>query len=155
MSSDQTAINQLLASYCHRVDRGEPAQVAELFAADAVLLPRYDGNYRVEGREAIQSWYTFYNDNFKSGVRHLKHLIHSVALDIDGDQATGVCYLTAYLISKADGLVYQVQGTYFDKFVKVGGSWLFRQREINVEFMTECGPAIERLEPLGFDTAES
>ena len=151
MSDELSEIRQLLARYCHRVDRGEPSQVAELFATDATLLPKYDGDYRLEGRAAIQSWYAFYTDNFKSGVRHLKHLIHSIDIDVNGNDAEGVCYLTAYMISKADGKVYQAQGTYFDSFSKQTGQWLFARREINVEFLTECGDAIERLEPLGFD----
>ena len=151
MSNDLNEIRQLLARYCHRVDRGEPIEVAELFASDAVLLPKYDGDYRLQGREAILSWYTYYNDNFKSGVRHLKHLIHSIDIDVNGNTAEGVCYLTAYMISKADDKAYQAQGTYFDRFSKQDGEWLFAQREINVEFLTECGEAIERLEPLGFN----
>ena len=70
---------------------------------------------------------------------------------MDGDHAKGSCYLTAYLISKEDGIAYQAQGTYFDEYVRFGEDWLFRKREINVEFITQCGQPIESLEPLGFE----
>ena len=152
MSNDVVEIEQTLTAYCHRVDLGNADEVAELFASDALLLPKYDGEYRVEGRAAVREWYAYYHDNFRAGVKHLKHLIHSVSIEVDGDQATGVCYLTAYLISKEDGMAYQAQGTYFDQFVKIEGAWLIKQREINVEFLTQCGQPIEQLEPLGFET---
>ncbi|MEM7469482.1 MAG: nuclear transport factor 2 family protein [Pseudomonadota bacterium] len=153
--SHHNEITNLLGKYCHLVDRGQPQEVAQLFAEDAVLLPKYDGPYRVEGRDAIQGWYQFYTDNFKVGIRHLKHLIHSIVIDVDdsGVKASGMCYLTAYLISNADGMAHQAQGTYFDTYVQQNGEWLFSQREINVEFLTDCGAPVEQLEPLGFPTS--
>ena len=151
MADDVTKIKQTLADYCHRVDRGTADEVAALFATNALLRPKYDGDYTVEGRDGIREWYAFYHDNFRTGVKHLKHLIHSISIDVNGDRAEGVCYLTAYLISNEDGLVYQVQGTYFDKYVQIRDDWLFQQREINVEFITQCGAPIESLEPLGFE----
>ena len=152
MSTDITQIKQTLASYCHLVDRGEMGSVAALFTQDAVLAPQYDGDYEVHGRPAILGWYEFYEQYFKSGVRHLKQLIHSIAIEVAGDSATGSCYLTAYMISKADGLAYQAQGTYIDDFVKHSGRWLFKRREINVEFITLSGEPIEQMTPLGYQT---
>ncbi len=151
MNRDTTKIEQTLAAYCHLVDRGSAEDVAALFAQDALLLPKYDGDYRVEGRDEIREWYAFYHENFRAGVNHLKHLIHSISIKVDGSMAKGSCYLTAYLISKEDGIVYQAQGTYFDEFVQSGEDWLFQKREINVEFITQCGQPIESLEPLGFE----
>ena len=150
MSNDITSIKQTLASYCHLVDRGEPAAVAALFAEDAVLAPYYDGDYEVSGRPAIQGWYEYYEAHFKSGIRHLKHLIHSIAIEVDGNSASGSCYLTAYMISNADGLAYQAQGTYVDQYAKRNDQWLFKRREIYVEFVTACGTPIEHMEPLGY-----
>ena len=150
MTTDITQIKQTLAAYCHLVDRGEMAAVADLFAENAVLAPKYDGDYEVNGRAAIKGWYDYYEENFKSGVRHLKHLIHSISIEVDGESATGSCYLTAHLISKADGIAYQAQGTYVDKFIKTDGQWLFKRREIYVEFLTACGTPIEQMEPLGY-----
>ena len=153
MYNDITQIKQTLARYCHLVDQGQPAAVAALFSEDAVLAPKYDGDYEVSGRPAIQGWYEYYEANFKSGIRHLKHLIHSIAIDLDGDGASGSCYLTAYMISKADGLAYQAQGTYVDRYAKSNEQWLFKRREIYVEFVTACGTPIEHMEPLGYQPA--
>ena len=145
------AIKQTLAQYCHRVDRGTASEVAALFAEDAVLQPRYDGDYDVRGRAAIERWYAFYHANLRAEVRHLKHLIHSMMIDVDGDTATSVCYLTAYFITTDDGVAYQVQGTYFDTLRHIANRWLLQTRRIEVEFMTPLAEVSERMQPMGFD----
>jgi ketosteroid isomerase-like protein len=153
MSNDVTAIKQTLATYCHRVDRGTADEIAALFAEDAILSPRYDGPYDVYGRDAIRSWYAFYHQTLGASVRHLKHLIHSIAIDVDGDAASSVCYLTAYFISKDDNTAYQVQGTYYDTLVRHPERWLFQNRRIEVEFMTPLGAVIDQMQPMGFPGA--
>jgi ketosteroid isomerase-like protein len=153
MGNDLAAIKQTLASYCHRVDRGTAEEVAALFARDAILSPYYDGKYDVHGREGIRGWYAFYHQTLGAGVKNLKHLIHSMMIDVDGDAASSVCYLTAYFISKEDNSAYQVQGTYHDTLVREGAQWLFQTRRIEVEFMTPLGAVIERMEPMGFPGA--
>ncbi len=150
MENDLAAIKQTLAAYCHRVDRGTADEVAALFAEDAVLSPYYDGEYDVHGRDAIRGWYAFYHANLGASVRHLKHLVHSILIDVDGDAATSVCYLTAYFITKHDGTAYQAQGTYHDTLVRDGEHWLFQTRRIDVEFVTPLGAVIERMTPMGF-----
>lgn len=153
MSNDISAIKQTLATYCHRVDRGTAAEVAELFAEDAILSPHYDGPYDVYGREAIRGWYAFYHQTLGANVKHLKHLIHSIMIDVDGDAASSVCYLTAYFIAKEDNTAYQVQGTYYDTLVRAEDGWVFQNRRIEVEFMTPLGEVIEGMEPMGFPGA--
>jgi ketosteroid isomerase-like protein len=153
MSNDLAAINQTLASYCHRVDRGTADEVAALFAQDAILSPYYDGRYDVYGRDAIRSWYALYHQTLGASVKHLKHLIHSVMIDIDGDAASSVCYLTAYFIGKENNKAYQVQGTYYDTLIRQGQEWLFQNRRIEVEFLTPLGDVIDRMQPMGFGGA--
>ena len=153
MSTDYAAIKQTLAAYCHRVDRGTADDVAALFAPDAVLKPYYDGEYDVNGRDAIRSWYAFYHEKLGGSVRHLKHLIHSIAIDLNGDRAASVCYLTAYFIMKEDNVAYQAQGTYNDTLVRVDDVWLFETRRIDVEFVTPLNNVIEAMEPMGFPGA--
>lgn len=156
MSNDVTKIKQVLATYCHRVDRVDPGsavEVAALFARDAVLMPYYDGKYDVHGREGIRGWYAFYHQTLNTKVRSLKHLIHSEMIDVDGDAASSVCYLTAYFISKEDNVAYQAQGTYHDTWVRTNGSWQFQTRRIEVEFITPLGTLINNMEPMGFPGA--
>ena len=150
MANDHREIEQTLARYCHRVDRGTAKEVAALFAHDAILSPHFDGPYEVYGREGIRGWYAFYHQTLRASVTTLKHLIHSTMIDVEGDVATSVCYLTAYFIKKEDKTAYQVQGTYHDTLVRDGDSWLFQTRRIEIEFITALGPVIDQMQPLGF-----
>ncbi len=150
MSNDITAIKQVLAAYCHRVDRSTAAEVAALFAEDAVLRPFYDGRYEVRSRQAIQGWYAYYEEHFKSGVRHLKHMLMSSLIDVQGTRATGVSYLLASAVSKQTGEGFMATGTYYDEFVLKDGHWLFATRQIEVEMMPTPSKAIEQFPPLGF-----
>ncbi len=153
MSNETTAIKQTLAAYCHRVDRGTADDVAELFAQDAVLMPYYDGRYDVHGREGVRGWYAFYHQKMKANVKDLKHLISTASIDIDGDAATSVCYLSAYFTMKADNIAYHAQGTYFDTLVRADSAWLFQTRRIEVEYVMRMGEAIESMAPMGFPGA--
>jgi len=150
MSNDIAAIKQTLANYCHCVDRGTADDVAALFANDAILSPVFDGEYEVYGRDGIRGWYAFYHQTLRAGVNHLKHLIHSMSIDVDGDAARSVCYLTAYFVSKEDNAAYQVVGIYHDTFVKHEQQWLFQMQRIEVDFMTQLGDVIGSMQPMDF-----
>mgnify|MGYP002072677821 CR=1 FL=1 len=150
--SDQAVacIEHLLASYCHAVDRGTPDEVATLFAADAVLRPRFDGPYTVHGREAIRGWYAHYNAHFREGVRHLKHMISSVMIDVAGERATAYCYLTGVFVSKSDGKGVSVFGSYTDIVTRVEGCWLFADRLIEASFLATGLTVVEEFPSLGY-----
>ena len=150
VTDDMIEIQQLLAAYCHRVDRDTPAAVAALFSEDAVLRPFYDGRYEVRGRAAIAGWYTYYEAHFKAGVRHLKHMIMSPLIDVQGPTATGVTYLLASAVGIDSGEGFIATGTYHDEFTRVGKQWLFASRRIEVEMMPTPTKAIEKFPPLGF-----
>lgn len=153
MSNERSAIEQTLAAYCHRVDQGTADEVAELFAEDAVLMPYYDGEYDVHGREGVRDWYAFYLQNTRENVKGLRHSISTTSINIDNDTASSVCHLTAYFTMKADNVAYQAQGTYFDTLVRADEFWLFQTRRIEVGFITRMGEVIESMEPMGFPGA--
>ena len=153
MSNDLALIKQTLARYCHRVDRGTAAEVAQLFTEDAVLRPYYDGQYECEGRAEIQGWYVHYHEHFRANIRHLKHMITSAMIDVDGDSASCMSYLIATFVSNEDDSGYYVTGTYTDQLVKIGGDWLFKDRTIEVEFMAPQTAAIEEFPPTGYTEA--
>ncbi|MEQ8661133.1 MAG: nuclear transport factor 2 family protein [Gammaproteobacteria bacterium] len=150
MSHPIVAIEQLLFAYCHRVDRGSADEVAALFAADAVLEPRYDGDYTLHGRAEIARWYAWYHAHFRAGVRHLKHLVMSPSIELDGTRAHGVCYLVASAIGVSSGEAFQASGTYHDDYVQVDGRWLFQRRRIEVEWMVGHADIVERFPTLDF-----
>ena len=150
MAEDISAIQNLLSSYCHRVDRGTASEVAELFSEDGILRPYYDGNYECKGRDEVERWYAFYHEKMFSKVRNLKHIISSTYISVDDGFGNAVTYLTAYFVGIEDGVAYQVLGTYFDEVVKNTDGWFFKDRRIEVEYMTPLNSMVEKMEPLGF-----
>ena len=154
MSTAITDLKQLLANYAHRVDRGTAPEVAALFAENAVLRPRYDGNYICEGRAEIERWYAFYHDNFRTSVRHLKHMIMSAEFDIQGDRASGCSYLLATAVSNESNEGFYTTGTYTDSYVREEGAWRFAERIIDVEWMTLTSNVTEQFPPLNFPAAD-
>lgn len=153
MDNVETPIKQTLAAYCHHVDNGETDAVAALFTEDAVLRPRYDGAYEVTGRSRIRDWYAWYQAHFCAGIRNLRHLIHSIRIEADGDEACAICYLSAWFISLEDGRAYQAQGTYRDRLRREGERWLFQERQIDVDFVVDCGTPLEQVTPMGWPDA--
>jgi len=151
MSENIAAIQNLLSSYCHRVDRGSAVEVSELFAENAILRPQYDGDYQCKGREEVKRWYAFYHKKMLSKVKNLKHIISSSEISANSQAGHSVTYLTAYFVGKEDNVAYQVIGTYFDELIKENGCWLFNSRKIQVEYMTPLNDVIEKMEPLGFE----
>ena len=151
MAQDISAIQNLLSSYCHKVDRGTAHEVAELFMEDGILRPYYDGKYECKGRVEVERWYAFYHEKMLSKVRNLKHIISSTAISVNGRSGNAVTYLSAYFVGIEDGVAYQVLGTYFDEVIKNADEWLFKDRRIEVEYMTPLNGMIEGMEPLGFE----
>ncbi len=150
MSTDITQIKQLQSKYAHRVDRGSAAEVAALFAENAILRPRYDGDYECKGRAEFERWYAFYHENFRAGVRHLKHMIMSAEVEVTGNNAHGCSYLLATAVSNESNEGFYVTGTYNDEFVRIDGEWLFSLRVIDVEWMAATSALVEEFPPLNF-----
>ena len=154
MTADITTIKQTLADYCHRVDRGTANEVADLFHKDAILRPYFDGKYDVHGREQIRAWYTHYHENFRANVRHLRHSIGSISIDVYGTTARSVCYLLASFVSNADETAYFVTATYTDDLVNEADAWLFKDRLIETSFITSHGEFSETFPSLEWPGAK-
>ena len=54
---DRFAIQDLVAAYCEAIDRRDLGRFVSLFTDDAVMRHR-DGVMRLDGRDAIESYYT-------------------------------------------------------------------------------------------------
>jgi uncharacterized protein (TIGR02246 family) len=135
MSADDTAaIQQVLYRYCFAVDIGTPDEVADLFAETATLFPVYTGGEPVKGRAAIRDWYVTYQKNTRGAVDHLRHVVTNPVIDVRGDEADAMCYLTANSVSKASGQATYSAGYYKDKLVKEAGVWRFSERHIHVQY---------------------
>jgi ketosteroid isomerase-like protein len=134
MTADIIAIEQVLNHYCHRLDQGDVDGVVALFADDAVLVPEYEASGEHAGREAIHVWYARYGQNVLAATRGLRHKISTLAIDVDGDEATSACYLDADSIDVRTGTRSLVGGRYLDRLSRRDGAWRIQHRRIVIDY---------------------
>ena len=141
-------IEALIAEFAWRIDRGDPATVADLFTPDG----RYGRNSgeRSVGRDAIRAAYAARaGRRAGAGVRTARHLFTNLRLErLDAESAAGSCIL---LLFAADGppphpatpLLVQ---DYDDTYRRIGGRWLFASRSVTKIF---AGDDFAPVLPLG------
>ena len=130
---DIEAIRKLKARYCAACDDNHNAEnLGALFAEDASWEASNMG--RADGRAAIQELLGAVG---RSGrIRNSAHHAINPIIDVDGDRATGDWRLIMlYTANQPDGsLEYlRIIGTYRERYVRVGGEWLFQSLDCRVE----------------------
>src|SRR4029450_9791894 len=87
----ERACERLLYEYARCIDRGDAADVAELFTDDAVWL---GDDIDMRGREAIRK---AFNGRQSVTRRQSRHVITNVLVDLtSSDEAQAVAYLVNY-----------------------------------------------------------
>ena len=76
-------------------------------------------------------------------TRSLRHTISSPMIQVDGNQATSVCYLDADGVDSDSGRALQVLGRYEDRLIKDDGRWWIAERAIIAEGNYSLGEARE------------
>ena len=132
-------IEALIAEFAWRIDRGDPATVADLFTPDG-WYGRESGARSV-GRGAIRAAYAARAERqAEAGVRTARHLFTNLRLErIDEDSAAGSCIL---LLFAADGppphpAVPLLVQDYDDTYRRIDGRWLFASRSVAKVFVGE------------------
>ena len=64
-----------------------------------------------------------------SGMFQVRHVISNIRVDIQGDSATGSCYVLHYRTHRGRTELNAIGG-YRDKLRKVEGRWLFADRQV-------------------------
>ena len=123
---DREAIRDLPQRYCHYVWKQDVPAVVSLFTQDG----EFDAGRAqptAKGTEALREAY-------KQGLAALdpRPFIHNHVIDLDGDHATGTCYLE--LRATQDGQSVIAAGHYDDVYAKVDGEWKFRSRKFNAYY---------------------
>ena len=77
------------------------------------------------GRDALLASYeaTF-------GASTFRPFVHNHVVDLDGDRATGTCYLELHCI--VEGEAMKGYGYYDDEYERVGDGWKFRKRALEM-----------------------
>ena len=131
----ERACARLVVQYCHFIDHGEAARVAELFCEDGVWASPEN---TMTGRAAILKGFTHRQNN---KARMSRHVCDNLLLDVvDDNTAEGVVYLTLYRHDGEEGRGAspagppELVGEYRDRFRNTADGWRFERREIFVSF---------------------
>lgn len=121
---------RLVYRYCHLVDHGEAAKVADLFTEDGVWA---SPEVTREGREKIAKAFQGRQDNAE---RMSRHCCSTPLIEVESaDAARGVTYLQLYRHDGAPGRRFsplegqpEFVGEYHDIFTRVPEGWRFKRR---------------------------
>jgi hypothetical protein len=138
--ADIEDIKQLKARYASACDDDyNPDKLASLFAEDAI----WDGSILgyAQGREGIREYFAAAS----SLVPFAVHQVSNPLIEIDGDTATGQWFLWQPMVFGEQAL--WLSAVYEDKYVRVGGQWLYQHLKLNIKMLTpfEEGPAKTRI----------
>ncbi|MEV8457601.1 nuclear transport factor 2 family protein [Streptomyces sp. NPDC052095] len=130
----ERACERLIVEFVRRLDLGDPSSVADLFTPDGVWQWPH-GNRRVEGREALRSYF---------GSRPKDRLSRRMSTNIlvmvnSASAATATSYFATY---RVDGYTDDMVpprlpanvGHYEDTFRKVEDTWLLTSRVTHLPF---------------------
>lgn len=84
---EKDAIQSLMNRYCALADSQQWAEYSRCFLSDASV--KFNGQPGIVGREAIAALIKAGNSQFEG----MQHSLTNLELNIEGDRATGKCYL--------------------------------------------------------------
>ena len=125
---DREQIRELYARYAYTVDLGRYHDWVQCFTEDGVFDSPIFGQHK--GPQGLLKFTALYKES--QGGAQVRHVMSNVTFAIDGDRATGGCYLSYYHCK--DGKVsLAALGRYVDKLRKVNGEWLFENRKVHLD----------------------
>ena len=125
--ADLEAIRDLARRYAHFVWQEQPLNAVELFAVDGVMDMGEDG--AIEGRDNLRA---VYSDKI-GGEMMLHPFVHNHVIELDGDEASGTCYLDLRCTREDQSLMGS--GYYNDRYVREEGEWKFKSRKLNMCYL--------------------
>jgi ketosteroid isomerase-like protein len=134
--ADRLAIRGLVDAYAHCADRRDAEGQKSLFTEDTRFVVYMDGQDSeptqvLVGREALTPVFDDLNR-----YQATMHFNGQSTIALDGDRATGESYCIAHHLFTEDGerklMVAWLR--YGDTFSKLGGGWLFAERNLYVDW---------------------
>jgi len=126
-AEDRAAIHALMARYNINGDRGRIVALAATFAESGTLA--FSGAAST-GREAIVARLSLQGGR-NPGLTLSRHHITTSLVDVNGDHAAARTY---FQVLTDIGLDHH--GVYIDALEKRGGFWLFRHREVRIDWQS-------------------
>jgi SnoaL-like protein len=125
---DREQIRELYARYAYTIDYGAHEEWVRCFTEDGVFeSPRFG---RHAGHAALLKFTATYKES--NGAAQVRHMMTNVTFELNGDAATGGCYLT-YYHCRGGKATLEALGRYEDELRKVDGKWLFQRRRVYID----------------------
>ena len=134
---DERACEKLISEYCHLVDFGNASAIAQLF----ILEGRWSGpGVDMVGQSEIEAGFSARQAVTR---RQSRHLCTNVSIDVEGDEARGLCYLLNFRHDSRSGTAEtpapaglpKYVGEYHDRFVRTDQGWRFASRRFDLAFL--------------------
>jgi hypothetical protein len=143
-AADRLAIRELVEAYAHCADRRDANGQMSLFTEDThfvIYMNAKDPTPSMElhSREALAP--VFADLNKYDATTHF--VGQSTIFTLSANRGTGETYCLAHHVTIEGGKRRLMLASlrYLDTFVKVGGTWLFAERLLYVDWMEERGLA--------------
>jgi 3-phenylpropionate/cinnamic acid dioxygenase small subunit len=134
--SPSEAIASLIYTYAERIDAGDFAGVAEVFAQATLTFEGF--GEAISGPANIQSLYERTTRRYEDGTPRTKHVMTNVMVDVgeDGTSASSRSYFTV-LQAVPGSLTLQpvIAGRYRNTYTVSGGEWRFASVHIIIDLM--------------------
>ncbi|MEC7915418.1 MAG: nuclear transport factor 2 family protein [Actinomycetota bacterium] len=134
---DERACEKLISEYCHLVDFGNASAIAQLF----ILEGQWSGpGVDMVGQSEIEAGFSARQAVTR---RQSRHLCTNVSIDVEGDEARGLCYLLNFRHDSQSGTAEtpapaglpKYVGEYHDRFVRTDQGWRFASRRFDLAFL--------------------
>ena len=139
-AADRLAIRELVEAYAHCADRRDANGQMSLFTPDTHFVVYMNAkdptpSQELHSREALAP--VFADLNKYDATTHF--VGQSTIVTLTSDRATGEAYCLAHHVTVDGGkrrlMVASLR--YLDRFVKMDGVWLFRERQLYVDWVEE------------------
>ena len=134
------AIAKLIYTYAERIDAGDFAGVAEVFAHATLTFEGFGD--AVEGRDAIEALYTRTTRRYEDGTPRTKHVMTNVMVDVadDGATASSRSYFTVLQAVPGElALQPVIAGRYRHTYEQVDGRWRVATMHITIDLVGDLG----------------
>jgi ketosteroid isomerase-like protein len=132
-ADDLDEIRQLLARIFHAGDAFDLDTWLDCYTDDAEFESPH---ICMSGRDELRAGFPTLR-----GTTATRHWIGTIAIDLDGDEASSTAYLL--VVSAAFPPTPVVSGVYHDCFRRVDGRWLFSERHLALDGVGEVSQSHE------------
>ncbi len=126
-------IRKLRALYSYHFDSRNLDKLISLFTDDAVceFSEEFGGSW--VGIDAIRENYKIQLDRLGKDWSTV-HAITNHVIDIEGDSASGQCYLLDYIVSSESNPLFAI-AVYYDDYKKVENQWRIHRTRLDFHWM--------------------